>query len=53
MYIVQSNKSILEAVYDNSLTINPSLGMYQYVHSNSAMNIGSIKINTSLMMIKE
>ena len=39
--------------YDHPLIINPSHGMYQEIHPYSAMNIGSFKINTSLMMIKE
>ena len=38
--------------YDHPL-INPSHGMYQEILPYSAMKIGSFKINTSLMMIKE
>ena len=47
---VQSNTSRLEAVYGHSLIINPSLGMYQEIHSFCAMDIDNVKINTSMMI---
>ena len=53
MYIVQPNASRLEAVYGHSLVINPSLGMYQEIHPYRAMSIVSVKINTSLVMMRE
>ena len=41
--------SQLEAVYDHSLIINPSLGMFhQEVHPCRAISIGSVETNTSL-----
>ena len=50
---VQPNSSRFEAVYGHSLIINPSLGMYQEIHPCNASSIDSIKINTSLVMMKE
>ena len=50
---VQPNSSRFEAVYGHSLIINPSLGMYQEIHPCKAMSIGSVKINTSLLMMRE
>ena len=42
-----------EAVYGHSLIINPSLGMYQEIHPCRASNTYSVKINTSLLMMRE
>ena len=50
---VQPNPSRLEAVYAHSLIINPYLGMYQEIHPCRAVSIGSVKINTSLLMMRE
>ena len=50
---VQPNTSRLEAVYGHSLIINPYLGMYQEIHPCRAVSIGSVKINTSLLMMRE
>ena len=50
---VQPNTSRFEAWYGHSLIINPSLGMYQEIHPYRAMNIDSVKINTSLLMRRE
>ena len=38
--------------YGHSLTINPSPGMYHEIDPNSTMNIDSVKINTSLIMMR-
>ena len=50
---VQPNSSRFEAVYSHSLIINPSLGMYQEIHPFRASSIDSVKINTSLPMMRE
>ena len=50
---VQPNTSRFEAVYGHSLIINPSLGMYQEIHPCRASSIDSVKINTSLPMMRE
>ena len=50
---VQPNISRLEAVYGHSLIINPYQGMYQEIHPCRAGSIGSVKINTSLLMMRE
>ena len=50
---VQPNTSRLEAVYDHSLIINPYQGVYQEIHPCRAVSIGSVKINTSLLMMRE
>ena len=50
---VKPNTFQLDAVYNHSLIINPSLGMYQEIHPYRAISIGSIKINTSLRMRRE
>ena len=50
---VQPNSSRFEGVYGHSLIINPSLGMYQEIHSCRASSINSVKINTSLPMMRE
>ena len=50
---VRPDISRLRAVYGHSLIINPSLGMYQEIHSTRAFSIGSVKINTSLLMMRE
>ena len=50
---VQPNASRFEAVYGHSLIINPSLGMYQEIHPCRASSIDSVKINTSLPMMRE
>ena len=50
---VQPNTSRFEAVYSHSLIINPSLGMYQEVHPCRANSTYSVKINTSLPMMRE
>ena len=48
------NISRAEAVYGHSLIITPSLlGMYQEIHPSSAVSIDSVKINTSLIMMRE
>ena len=47
------NISQLEAVYGNSLIINPYLGIYQKLHPCRAFSIGSVKINTSLPVMRE
>ena len=49
---VQPNSSRFEAVYGHSLIINPSLGMYQEIHPCRASSIDSVKINTSLPMMR-
>ena len=49
---VQPNTSRLEAVDVHSLIINPYLGMYQEIHPRSAVSIGSVNINTSLLMMR-
>ena len=50
---MQPNISRLEAVYDHSLIIIPYQGMYQEIHPCRASSIGSVKINTSLIMMRE
>ena len=50
---VQPNTSRFEAVYGHSLIINPSLGMYQEIHPCRASSTYSVKINTSLPMMRE
>ena len=50
---VQPNISRLEAVYGHSLIINPYQGMYQEIHPFRAGSIGRVKINTSLLMMRE
>ena len=50
---VQPNSSRFEAVYGHSLIINPSLGMYQEIHPCRASSTYSVKINTSLPMMRE
>ena len=50
---VQPNISRLEAVYGHSLIINPYQGMYQEIHPCMAGSIDSVKINTSLLMMRE
>ena len=50
---VQPNSSQFEAVYGHSLIINPSLGMYQEIHPCRVSSIDSVKINTSLPMMRE
>ena len=50
---VQPNTSRLEAVYGHSLIINPYQGMYQEIHPCRAGSIDSVKINTSLQMMRE
>ena len=50
---VQPNTSRFEAVYGHSLIINSSLGMYQEIHPCRASSIDSVKINTSLQMMRE
>ena len=50
---VQPNISRLEAVYGHSLIINPYQGMYQEIHPYRAGSIDSVKINTSLLMMRE
>ena len=50
---VQPNTSRLEAVYGHSLIINPYQGMCQEIHPCRAGSIGSVKINTSLTMMRE
>ena len=47
------NTSRLEAVYGHSLIINPYQGMYQEIHPCMAGSIGSVEINTSLLMMRE
>ena len=47
------NTSRLEAVYGHSLIINPYRGMYQEIHPCMAGSIDSVKINTSLLMMRE
>ena len=50
---IQPNTSRFEAVYGHSLIINPSLGMYQEIHPCRASSTYSVKINTSLPMMRE
>ena len=50
---VQPNSSRFEAEYSHSLIINPSLGMYQEIHPCRASSTYSVKINTSLPMMRE
>ena len=50
---VQPNASRLEAVYGDSLIIDSSTGIYQEIHPCRASSIVSIKINTSLLMMRE
>ena len=50
---LQPNISRLEAVYGHSLVINPYHGMYQEIHPFGAGSIDSVKINTSLIMMRE
>ena len=50
---LQPNTSQLEAVYGHSLIINPYQGMYQEIHPCMAGSIDSVKINTSLLMMRE
>ena len=50
---VQPNTSRFEAVYGHSLIINPSLGMYQEIHPCRVSSTYSVKINTSLPMMRE
>ena len=50
---VQPNSSQLEAVYGHSLIINPYLGVYQEITPRRAVSIGSVKINISLLMMRE
>ena len=39
--------------HSHSLIINPSLGMYHEIHSFGAMKIDSVKINTSLIIVRK
>ena len=50
---VQPNTSWLEAVYGHSLIINPYQGMYQEIHLCRVGSIDSVKINTSLLVMRE
>ena len=50
---VQPNSSQFEAVYGHSLIINPSLGIYQEILPCRASSTYSVKINTSLPMMRE
>ena len=50
---VQPNSSRFEAVHGHSLIINPSLGMYQEIHPCGVSSIDSVKIITSLPMMRE
>ena len=50
---VQPNTSQLEAVYGHSLIIISYQGMYQEIHPCMAGSIDSVKINTSLLMMRE
>ena len=50
---VQTNSSRFEAVYGHSLIINPSQGIYQEIHPCRVSSIDSVKINTSLPMMRE
>ena len=50
---VQPNSSRFGAVYGHSLIINPFLGMYHEIHPLRASSIDSVKINTSLPMMRE
>ena len=50
---VQPNSSRFEALYGQSLIINPSLDMYQEIRPCRANSIDSVKINTSLPMMRE
>ena len=50
---VQPNASRIKAVYGHSLIINPSLWMYQEIHTCRARSIDSVKINTFLIMMRE
>ena len=43
----------IQAVYGHSLIINPYLGMCQEIHPCGAVCIGGVKINTSLLMMRE
>ena len=52
-WFVQPNSFRFEAVYGHSLIINTSLGMYQEIHPYRASSIDSVKINTSLPMMRE
>ena len=50
---VQPNISWLEAVCGHTLIINPYQGIYQEIHPCRAVSIGRVKINTSLLMMRE
>ena len=50
---VQPNTSRLETVYGHSLIIDLYQGMYQEIHPCMAGSIDSVKINTSLLMMRE
>ena len=50
---VQPNTSRLQAVYGHSLIINPYLGRYQEIHPCRVVSIGSVRINTYLIMMRE
>ena len=50
---VQPNISWLEAVCVHSLIINPYRGMYREKHPFRPGSIGSVKIKTSLLMMRE
>ena len=50
---VQPNISWLEAVYGHSLVINPYQGMYHKIDPCRAGIIGSVKIDTSLLLMRE
>ena len=49
----QPYTSRLEAVYGHFLIINPYQGMYQEIHPCMAGSIDTVKINTSLLMMRE
>ena len=49
----EGKASWFEAVYSHSLIIDPSLGMYQEIHPWRASSTYSVKINISLLMMRE
>ena len=49
---VQTNTSQLEPVYGHYLVTNPSLGMYYEIHPYGVIRIGSVNINTSLLIMR-
>ena len=46
-------RDCLRAKPEGSLDINPVAIEYQEIHTYSALNIDSVKINTSLLMMRE